>query len=177
MDGLSLEHTYLREIFESIETSILIADDFAIYVDANRAACAHLGRPRAGIVGHHISEFVEGGRAAEVNEQWKSFLRDGVQSGFFGIRLPTGTSQVFRFQARANLLPGLHCAFLTAVPEPAALPPSPKLLTICAWTKRVRVGHHWITLEDYLRSVHGITVSHGICPDVLTSEIWRARGH
>jgi hypothetical protein len=41
------------------------------------------------------------------------------------------------------------------------------LLTICAWTKRIKVADEWLSVEDYLLKVHGLTVTHGICPDAV----------
>ena len=40
-----------------------------------------------------------------------------------------------------------------------------ELLIVCAWTKRIKVGDRWLSLEQYLLEVHCITVSHGICPE------------
>ncbi len=37
-----------------------------------------------------------------------------------------------------------------------------RLLTICMWTKQVRVDGEWITVEDYLTKHCGISLSHGI---------------
>lgn len=37
-----------------------------------------------------------------------------------------------------------------------------KLLTMCAWTKKVKVQDEWIPVEDYLRKHLGVTISHGM---------------
>ncbi|MDQ6939724.1 MAG: hypothetical protein M3119_06155 [Verrucomicrobiota bacterium] len=37
-----------------------------------------------------------------------------------------------------------------------------KLLTLCAWTKKVRVRDEWIPLEAYLRNELGVTITHGM---------------
>jgi hypothetical protein len=47
-----------------------------------------------------------------------------------------------------------------------------EFITLCAWTKRVRVGDRWCSIEDYLLQFHGLTVTHGICPEVM-AEILR----
>ncbi|MDQ1474590.1 MAG: hypothetical protein QOJ99_6070 [Bryobacterales bacterium] len=39
------------------------------------------------------------------------------------------------------------------------------LLTMCAWTKRIKVADRWLSVEEYLLQVHGLRVTHGICPD------------
>jgi PAS domain-containing protein len=157
--------TYLRGLFDNLTSGVLIADDSACYVDANRAACALLDRPLEGIVGHHVSEMVAPGRVAEVNAQWQAFLRDGSQSGVFAIVLSDGTSRQINFQAQADFVPGLHLSFVRlADPEVVTPGRGNEFLTLCAWTKQVRHGREWIPIEDYLRKEHGVLVSHGISP-------------
>jgi hypothetical protein len=40
-----------------------------------------------------------------------------------------------------------------------------KLLTMCAWTKKVKVQGEWIPVEDYLTKHVGLTISHGMTED------------
>ncbi|TXD35858.1 GAF domain-containing protein [Lujinxingia vulgaris] len=40
-----------------------------------------------------------------------------------------------------------------------------RYITLCAWTKSIRVGDDWMTFEHFLRSKLGLTVTHGIHPD------------
>lgn len=37
-----------------------------------------------------------------------------------------------------------------------------KYVTVCAWSKMVRFGDEWLTIEQYLQRYHGMSVSHGI---------------
>jgi hypothetical protein len=37
-----------------------------------------------------------------------------------------------------------------------------RLLTICMWTKQIRVDGEWISVEDYLTKHVGLSLSHGI---------------
>lgn len=37
-----------------------------------------------------------------------------------------------------------------------------KLLTMCAWTKKVKVQGEWIPIEDYLMKHLGVTITHGM---------------
>lgn len=37
-----------------------------------------------------------------------------------------------------------------------------KFVTVCAWSKMVRLGDEWLTIEQYLQRYHGLSVSHGI---------------
>ncbi len=47
----------------------------------------------------------------------------------------------------------------TQAPKQAA-----DLVTVCAWTKSVRSGDHWISFDDYLSKHLGLAVTHGIHP-------------
>ncbi len=37
-----------------------------------------------------------------------------------------------------------------------------KVLTMCAWTKKVKVQDEWIPVKNYLRKHLGVTISHGM---------------
>jgi PAS domain S-box-containing protein len=163
---------WLAELFEHLPWGVLVADDDAFYVAANRAACTLLGRSHSEVVGKHLSDIIAPGRQVEVDVQWRAFLRDGTQSGVFAVVVPDGTQRTFHFHAQASFVPGLHCSFLTPLPEPRAPSapgaPGPELLTMCAWTKRVLHGGRWITIEEYLQDAHHLTVSHGISPEAFS---------
>lgn len=162
------ERDYLRALFDGFPTGVLIADDSGCYVGANQAACALLDRTREQILGSRVSDLVATVAHTEVDLQWRAFLRDGQQSGVFRVQLPDGRSRDVHFHAQANFVPGLHCSFLS--PVPASLPALERdevVLTICAWTKRVRTENGWVSIEQYLRDAHGLLVSHGMAPDVF----------
>lgn len=161
-----------QALFEASSVGMLVADDDATYVEANRVACALFGRQRDTLVGAHLSDLVEGARRAEVNVQWQAFLRDGVQAGLFPILLPDGSRRMVAFQAMAHIVPGRHVSFLEPAPVPIPSDdgqPPPPVLVMCAWTKRVQQGTDWIPLEDYLARVHGVLVSHGISPQAVAT--------
>lgn len=41
------------------------------------------------------------------------------------------------------------------------------LVTLCAWSKKVRQGGEWITFEKYLEQRFGLLTSHGISPSAM----------
>lgn len=41
-----------------------------------------------------------------------------------------------------------------------------QLLTICAWTKKIRLEGEWFTFEEFLEKRLGLAVTHGIHPDM-----------
>lgn len=40
-----------------------------------------------------------------------------------------------------------------------------ELLTICAWTGKVKSGNDWISIEKFLNQILGVQISHGISPE------------
>lgn len=159
------ELALLRTMLDVFPTAVLVADDEANYLAANRAACELLGRTSEQVIGLHLSEIVAPGRRLEVDAQWRAFLRDGSQSGIFTLQLPDGTNRVIHFDARANFIPGLHCSFMVAESHRMAqATPGGDLPLMCAWTKQMRVNGAWISIEDYLEKHHQVIVSHGISP-------------
>jgi hypothetical protein len=51
-----------------------------------------------------------------------------------------------------------------------------ELITMCAWTKRVKQGGRWVTIEEYLDQQLNVVVSHGIADDLKAGLIAQHRG-
>lgn len=43
-----------------------------------------------------------------------------------------------------------------------------QLLTLCAWSRQIRVGGEWLTFEDFIEKTLGLQISHGIHPDAAS---------
>jgi PAS domain S-box-containing protein len=160
----------LRTLLDAFPTAVLVADDSAHYLTANRAACELLGRPSEQVIGLRVSDIVGATRREATDVQWQAFLRDGAQSGIFTVELPDGGQRVIHFDARANFMPGLHCSFMVEVapaPPSATGNGSEELPLMCAWTKQMRVRGQWVSIEEYLEKEHHVIVSHGISPDAF----------
>lgn len=158
---------YLREIFQSLEVGVLVADDDGTYVDANRAACHLLRRERSEIVGHNVREFTAPDMREQLEIIWDEFLRTGEYHGLFPLLMPDGSYRELEFNARARCAPGRHFTFVGEPVASAATPSDGSPLTLCAWTNRVKLGEEWIPIEEYLLRVHGVRVSHGMSPDAF----------
>jgi hypothetical protein len=39
-------------------------------------------------------------------------------------------------------------------------------LTVCAWSKQVRIGDTWLSFDAFLSEVLGLDISHGLAPGV-----------
>lgn len=155
-----------RALLNTFDTAVLVSDDSGRYVEVNDATCQLLGGRRSDIVDRHVSDFLPAGVSkADVDVQWRAFLRNGVQSGLFALKALNGEEILCNFNARANFAPGLHCSFLTRVG--ARREPTAGHLVVCAWSHRVKWEDQWISMEAYLQKAHGVTVSHGISPEVF----------
>jgi hypothetical protein len=44
-----------------------------------------------------------------------------------------------------------------------------ELVTLCAWSKRIRIADEWLTFEEFLERRFDARVSHGMHPDVADS--------
>lgn len=158
---------YLRQVFESLDVGVLVTDDEATYVDANRAACRLFAREPSEVVGRNIREFTAPEWLQQFGEIWEGFLREGEYHGIYPILLPDGSYRELSFNARANCAPGRHFTFVNEPPSREPSLSDEPYLTLCAWTKRVRLGEEWVPIEEYLRHTSGLQVSHGISPDAI----------
>lgn len=41
-----------------------------------------------------------------------------------------------------------------------------QILTVCAWTKKIRLDGEWYTFEEFLEKKLGLTITHGIHPEM-----------
>jgi PAS domain S-box-containing protein len=159
---------YLRALIDRLDVAVLIADDEGVYVDVNAETCRLLRHDREQIVGRRISDFTRECVPEELlRAQWEAFLRDGEQAGRIELNLGDGSRRWFHYTAHANFVPGLHCSFMMAERQPATGARPEDQLTICAWTKQVRMGEEWVPIDVYLHRRWGIWVSHGICPEAI----------
>lgn len=159
---------YFRALIDRMDTAVLIADDEGIYVDVNAAACRMLRWEREQILGRRIADLTRASQPeAALKAQWEVFLREGAQAGRIELTLGDGAQGWFHYTAHANFVPGRHCTFMT--PELGGRPEagSGEFLTICAWTKQVKIGEEWVPIDVYLHRKWGIWVSHGICPEAM----------
>lgn len=159
---------YFRALIDRMDSAVLIADDEGVYVDVNAAACRMLQWERGQILGRRIADLTRASLPEEtLRAQWEGFLREGAQAGRIELTLGDGSRCWFQYTAHANFAPGRHCTFMN--PEVGARPGpgSGEYLTICAWTRKVRMGEEWVPIDVYLHRRWGIRVSHGICPEAM----------
>lgn len=103
----------LRAIFEnSLDAIVIFARDGTL-VDANEAAAALAGVPRAQLIGRTLCEFSGEGFDVDMER-----LRDADSGrGRFWIRRPDAAQRLVDYCFKANILPGLHLAVMRDMTE------------------------------------------------------------
>ncbi len=48
-----------------------------------------------------------------------------------------------------------------------------RILTVCAWTKKIKLDDQWVSFEDFLSQRLGFRVSHGITPEAAAELLAR----
>ena len=115
-------------VFQHALDAILILDDQAICLEANPAALALLGVPRAGLLGHRFAQFHAKHRNFE--RDWQAFLKQDFQRGEAELIRADGAKVFVYYTAAANYLPGRH------------------VLILCDTTERIRALHSLRESED-----------------------------
>jgi PAS domain S-box-containing protein len=105
-----------RMLFEQAHEGIVLVDQDGRFVDANPAACVITGRPRADIVGKHVSELVVEGTSV-----WEAFRAStgeaGVVRGDVEFERPDGGHVTVEYAASPFTTDGLNVAILRDVTE------------------------------------------------------------
>lgn len=104
-----------KSIFEHALDAILILDNEGICVEANPAALALLGLPRAGLLGRSFAQFHSDRPKFEV--EWQSFLKQNYRRGEAALLRADGVRLFAYYTAAANHLPGRHVVILCDATE------------------------------------------------------------
>lgn len=106
-----------RGIFENASDAILIADDNALIVEANPAACELLGRTMEDLANTRVMDLAPRQFAEAATGAWSEFLRTGIQHGLFTLERPDGSSRDTEYNAVRGFLEGRHLSILRDVTE------------------------------------------------------------
>jgi PAS domain S-box-containing protein len=96
-----------------LPVAILVANNHARYVDANRAATLLTGYSRHELLERSVWDLTPGSQQPNARSQWEAFLERGELSGRYTLKPKTGRVIRASFFAAANVLPGLHVSALT----------------------------------------------------------------
>src|SRR5688572_1552332 len=109
-----------------VAVAVLIANDHARFIDANRAAVRATGYSRSELLAMNVWDLTPTPRRVLGRRLWREFLHRGRMRGRYQLRHKHGQVVTFRYIAVANVLPGIHVSAL-AVPGQStkrARPPS-----------------------------------------------------
>ncbi len=87
-------------VIEHSSTPIAVIDDERRFVEVNDAGLALLGRSRAELIGHTITDIIELPERAESARRWQAFLRSGEDMGTRTLLLPDGRRISVEFAVR-----------------------------------------------------------------------------
>jgi PAS domain S-box-containing protein len=105
-------HTLLRGLAR-LPVALLVVNNHARYIDANRAATILTGYSRQELLRLSVWDLTPPAERTGGQAQWRSFLRRGELSGTYRLQTKTGGIVKASFFAAANVLPGLHVSALT----------------------------------------------------------------
>ncbi len=105
----------LQAIFDNAINSIILADDGGNYVDGNNAVCKLLGYTHEEFIKLNVKQVAVPSSA--VADPFGDFLHDLRQVGAIDLRTKEGKIITVRYNAVANILPGLHLSILEDITD------------------------------------------------------------
>jgi PAS domain S-box-containing protein len=109
-----------------LPVAILVANNHARYVEANRAATLLTGYSRHELLERSVWDITPPALRSDGRRQWDAFLKRGELSGRYTLKPKAGRMIRASFFAAANVLPGLHVSALTTASLIARLRPRAK---------------------------------------------------
>src|SRR4029077_8041876 len=101
----------MQALFDTAMDAILFVDSTGHLFDVNPAACELLGYTREEILKMKAGDFTPEDICEPIVRIWNDVTAGGKQ-GEFVIRHKDGTTRDVECRTVANVLPGLHCAFM-----------------------------------------------------------------
>lgn len=106
------DDAWLRALFDNALDAILIADNDGRHMDANPAACALLGYPRAELLRLSVWELAPINARGLAESRWREFGAAGRESGEYTLQRKDGAMVEVECRAVADFVPGLHLSIL-----------------------------------------------------------------
>ena len=105
----------LRQLIAGVSPAVLVTDRMGRYVAANEAACRLTGYTMKELLKKALPDLTGPVDDEVADVLWRGFVDHGQQTGEFSIKRKDGSTISVRYDALANVLPGLHVTFLTPV--------------------------------------------------------------
>jgi two-component system, NarL family, sensor kinase len=107
----------LQALFDTAIDAILFVDSSGRYVDANPAASRLLGYTHEEILAMRVGDFTPPGHETSISGIWQKVKEGERLQGEFTIRRKDGETREIEYRTVADVLPGLHCAFMHDITE------------------------------------------------------------
>ena len=114
-EAVTAREHQLKTMIDSAHDAILVADDDAIYIEANPAACDLLGLPREALIGRSVREFLEPN--FDFDKSWKAFREQKRERGELRLVRPDGGIRYVEYTSTVDFLPGRHVAFMRDITD------------------------------------------------------------
>jgi len=116
---MKLLETQTTVALDRVPACVLVADDAGYYMAANDRACSLTGYSREELLQRSVEDLTAPDESAISDRLWDSFLRTEKQYGVFDLRRKDGSVLKVEYLAYANLVPGNHISFITALEDQA----------------------------------------------------------
>lgn len=115
----NLNHSELKfkSIFDNVINGILIANDKAEYKYANHAISNITGYSKEDLISMSLMDLTPQYNKVNIMIQFKEFIKKGKQRGEYQLIKKNGTIITAKYQAVANIEPGLHILILDDIIE------------------------------------------------------------
>jgi PAS domain S-box-containing protein len=108
IEALQQRERQFRAIFESTLDAMLLANDEALYVDANQSALSLLGVSRDELLRMHVTDLAAPDEREAMAVVWQRILSEGRTEGEFRFLRRDGTVRIVDCRASASITPGCH---------------------------------------------------------------------
>lgn len=106
-----------KAIFDNTTDAIVLCDDDGCCIDQNEAALRMLGYEPGDLKGVCIDRLLDLSEEAPFRLIWKNFLNGEILNGLMTLFRRDGASITGSFNAKPNILPGVHLCVITDVTE------------------------------------------------------------
>jgi PAS domain S-box-containing protein len=117
-DAVRARAEALLAYLADVPVAILVANNRARYVDANRHAVALTLYTRAQLMTMQLWDLTPTPNRALGQRLWRAFLRRGRMTGRYELRRKDGSVLPAHYLAIANVLPGVHVSVLVPLTAP-----------------------------------------------------------
>lgn len=106
-----------KAIFDNTTDAILLSDNDGVCIDLNNATLEMLGYKQDEFQHCSIGQFLELPEETPFSVVWKNFLNGEILNGTMKVRRRDGSFMIGSFNAKPNILPGVHMCVITDITD------------------------------------------------------------